>query len=58
MKMYIFEKEFSIQLVKHKDYDPEQYFDIMHNSWKLDYLQDKIEIAQKMCIDSGRVEKI
>ena len=58
MKMYVFEKEFSIQLVKHKDYDPEQYFDIMHNSWKLDYLQDKIEIAQKMCIDSGRVEKI
>ena len=47
--MYAFEKEFSIQLVKQPHYNPEEHFDILHNNWKLDHLEENIEKAQIIC---------
>tara|TARA_Y100000817_G_C16577804_1_gene420542 strand:- start:54 stop:626 length:573 start_codon:yes stop_codon:yes gene_type:complete len=54
--MYDFEKEFRIELVKHDGHNPEKYFDILHNNWKLDLLIKKIEIAQSMCLGPDEIK--
>ena len=54
--MYAFEKEFSIQLVKQPHYNPEEHFDILHNNWKLDHLEENIEKAQIICSRSEDLE--
>ena len=55
--MYDFEKEFRIELVRHDGHDPEKYFDIFHNNWKLDLLIEKIEIARNMCLGPDEIRK-
>tara|TARA_Y100001980_G_C14340110_1_gene154588 strand:- start:64 stop:639 length:576 start_codon:yes stop_codon:yes gene_type:complete len=55
--MYTFEKIFSIQLVKQSDYDPKDHFDILRNHWKLDRLEENIEIAQSMCLGPDEIKK-
>ena len=55
--MYTFEKMFSIQLVKQPHYDPEDHFDILRNHWKLDRLEENIEIAQSMCLGPEEIRK-
>ena len=57
MKMYNHEKEFSIQLASSDKYNPDEHFDILDNSWKLDLLPHKIKEAQRMCFGPGEIIK-
>ena len=55
--MYTFEKEFSIQLVKQPEYDPEEHFDILHNNWKLDHLEENIQKAKSICLGPDEIRR-
>ena len=57
MKMYNHEKEFSIKLASSEKYNPDEHFDILDNSWKLDLLPHKIKEAQRMCFGTGEIIK-
>ena len=49
MTIYKQEKNFSIELLDEGGFNPDYYFDILKNNWKLDLLPYKIEQAQRMC---------
>ena len=40
---------FEIELVSEPGFDPQDYFDITDNNWKLDHLPEKIIQAQRLC---------
>ena len=40
---------FGIELVSEPGFDPQDYFDITDNNWKLDHLPEKIIQAQRLC---------
>ena len=40
---------FGIELVSKPGFDPQDYFDITDNNWKLDHLPEKIIQAQRLC---------
>ena len=40
---------FGIELVSEPGFDPQDYFDIIDNNWKLDHLPEKIIQAQRLC---------
>jgi hypothetical protein len=40
---------FGIELVSEPGFDPQDYFDITDNNWKLDHLPEKILQAQRLC---------
>ena len=50
------DKKFSITLAKSDDFDPEKYFDILDNNWKLDKFPEKISEAHLMC--TGKPDKV
>ena len=52
MKIYNYEKKFSIELINEDGFDPNYYFDILKNNWKLDLLPYKIDQAQSICYGS------
>ena len=41
---------FGIELVSEPGFDPQDYFDITDNNWKLDHLPEKITQAQRLCL--------
>ena len=49
MNDYRKDNVFSITLAKSDDFDPEKYFDILDNNWKLDKFPEKITEAHLMC---------
>ena len=49
MKDYRKDNEFSILLAKSDDFDPDKYFDILYNNWKIDKFPEKITEAHQMC---------
>ena len=55
MKLYNYQKEFSITLIKNESYDPEEHFDILDNYWKLELLPRNIKKAQRMCFGPGEI---
>ena len=56
MKDYKKDEKFSITLAKSEDFNPEKYFDILSNNWKLDYFPEKITEAHLMCL--GKPNKL
>ena len=52
MTIYKQEKNFSIELLDEDGFNPDYYFDISKNNWKLDLLPHKIEQAQSICYGS------
>ena len=42
---------FGIELVSKPGFDPQDYFDITDNNWKLDNLPEKITEAQGLCLE-------
>jgi len=53
MKDYRKNNKFSITLAKADDFDPEKYFDILDNNWKLDMFPEKIKEASSLCKGSS-----
>ena len=51
MTWYKHEKFFGIELVSEPGFDPNDYFDIIDNNWKLDNLPEKITEAQGLCLE-------
>ncbi len=49
MSWYNQDNFFGIQLVSKQGFNPEDYFDITDNNWKLDKLPEKITKAQSIC---------
>ena len=56
MKDYKKDKVFSIMLAKSDDFDPEEYFDVFYNNWKIDKLPEKITEAYYMC--TGKPDEV
>ena len=56
MKDYKKDKVFSIMLAKSDDFDPEEYFDLFYNNWKIDKLPEKITEAYYMC--TGKPDEV
>ena len=52
MTIYKQEKNFSIELLDEDGFNPDYYFDILKNNWKLDLLPYKIKQAQSICYGS------
>ena len=50
MAWYESENYFGIKLVSGPDFNPNDYFDILRNNWKLDGLPKKIAEAQSLCL--------
>ena len=57
MAWYESENYFGIKLVSGPDFNPNDYFDILRNNWKLDGLPKKIAEAQSLCIGPDEVKK-
>ena len=57
MAWYESENYFGIKLVNGPDFNPNDYFDILRNNWKLDGLPQKIAEAQSLCVGPGEVKK-
>ena len=49
MAWYNHDNFFGIRLVGNQGFDPDEYFDIKDNNWKLDGLPEKITEAQSIC---------
>ena len=56
MNDYRKDKEFSITLAHSDDFNPEKYFDVLNNNWKLDKFPEKITEAHLMC--TGKPSKM
>ena len=56
MNWYNQENFFGIQLVGNQSFNPQDYFDITDNNWKLDGLPEKIVEAQSMCYGTKNIE--
>ena len=57
MTWYESENYFGIKLVSGPDFNPNDYFDILRNNWKLDGLPKKIAEAQSLCIGSDEISR-
>ena len=57
MAWYESENYFGIKLVSGPDFNPNDYFDILRNNWKLDGLPEKISEAQSLCIGPDEIKK-
>ena len=57
MAWYESENYFGIKLVSGPDFNPNDYFDILRNNWKLDGLPQKIAEAQSLCIGSDEIKR-
>ena len=49
MAWYDSENYFGIELVSGPNFNPDEYFDILRNNWKLEGLPQKIDEAQSIC---------
>ena len=56
MNWYNQDNFFGIQLASNQVFNPQDYFDITDNNWKLDGLPEKITKAQSMCYDPKVIE--
>ena len=54
---YESENYFGIKLVSGPDFNPNDYFDILRNNWKLDGLPQKIAEAQSLCIGPDEIKR-
>ena len=57
MAWYESENYFGIKLVSGPDFNPNEYFDILRNNWKLDGLPEKISEAQSLCLGPDEIRK-
>jgi hypothetical protein len=57
MAWYESENYFGIKLVSGPDFNPNDYFDILRNNWKLDGLPKKIAEAQSLCIGPDEISR-
>ena len=57
MAWYESENYFGIKLVSGPDFNPNDYFDILRNNWKLDGLPQKITEAQSLCIGPDEISR-
>ena len=57
MAWYESENYFGIKLVSGPDFNPNDYFDILRNNWKLDGLPQKIAEAQSLCIGPDEIKR-
>ena len=57
MAWYESENYFGIKLVSGPDFNPNDYFDILRNNWKLDGLPQKIAEAQSICLGPDEVSR-
>ena len=48
---------FGIELVSEPGFDPQDYFDITDNNWKLDHLPEKIIQAQRLCLGPDEIKQ-
>ena len=56
MNWYNQDNFFGIQLIGKQDFNPEDYFDITDNNWKMDGLPEKISEAQSICYGPKVIE--
>ena len=56
MAWYNSDNFFGITLVGNQGFDPDEYFDIKDNNWKLDGLPEKIIEAQSICYGSEDIK--
>ena len=49
MELYNNHNKFSITLLNEDNFDPNKYFNVLNNSWKLDKLPQKIKQVQALC---------
>ena len=56
MAWYNSDNFFGITLVGNQGFDPDEYFDIKDNNWKLDGLPEKITEAQSICFGSEDIK--
>lgn len=49
MDIYNENNRFNITLLNEDNFDPDKYFNILNNNWKLDKLPQKIKLAQGLC---------
>ena len=56
MSWYNQDNFFGIQLVSKQGFNPEDYFDITDNNWKMDGLPEKISEAQSICYGPEVIE--
>ena len=56
MSWYNQDNFFGIQLIGKQGFEPEEYFDITNNNWKMDGLPEKITEAQSICYGPEVVE--
>ena len=56
MAWYNHDNFFGIRLVGNQGFDPDEYFDIKDNNWKLDGLPEKITEAQSICYGSEDIK--
>ncbi len=57
MAWYESENYFGIKLVSGPNFNPNDYFDILRNNWKLDGLPQKITEAQSLCIGPDEIKR-
>ncbi len=57
MAWYESENYFGIKLVSGPDFNPNDYFDILRNNWKLDGLPKKIAEAQSLCLGPDEIKR-
>ena len=57
MAWYESENYFGIKLVSGPDFNPNDYFDILRNNWKLDGLPQKIAEAQSLCMGPDEISR-
>ena len=56
MDWYNQDNFFGIQLIGKQGFNPEDYFDITDNNWKMDGLPEKISEAQSICYGPEVIE--
>ena len=56
MSWYNQDNFFGIQLIGKQGFEPEEYFDITDNNWKMDGLPEKITEAQSICYGPEVIE--
>ena len=57
MSWYNQDNFFGIQLIGKQGFNPEDYFDITDNNWKMDGLPEKISEAQSLCIGPDEIKR-
>ena len=57
MAWYESENYFGIKLVSGPDFNPNDYFDILRNNWKLDGLPQKIAEAKSLCVGQDEIKR-